>query len=189
MPSIPFLRESKEKCKSVLHQIRAWPVFQDKATAAKSPKIESRRGRLNRNGDVDNGQFADSLLQLMHRRDQLLDPYDEQWADNINYAQESPAFWRRLEEEERQFQGQGWGRSQSQSQSHELSQNHKRNNVNLLPGGQPIAVAAYHLVRRLVKDRTRCDCCSKHHHRHHHHRHDSGVSQSVRLIDETKSSV
>ena len=161
-------------------------MFQDnKATAAESPKIEFRRGRLNRNGDVDNGQFADSLLQLMHRRDQLLDPYAEESVDN--HTQASHALWRRLEEEEEEERPvQGWG------PSHEVSKKNKRE-MHLLPGGQPIAVAAYHLVRRLVKDRTRCDCCSKDQdqaqHRHCHNRNDSCVSQSVRLIDDQKSSI
>ena len=176
MPSMRALRESKERCKSVLHKIRAWPVFQHRATGGGGPNIESRGGRLNRNGDVDNGQFADSLLRLMHRRDQLLDPY----AEESVHAPALQASLRLTERERMLEEEQRWG------QSHELSKKDKRD-LNLLPGSEPIVVAAYHLVRRLVRER-KCHCCSHAKDKDKdRHRHDSCVSQSVRLIDDRAS--
>ena len=175
MPSIPALRQSKERCKSVLHTIRTWPVFQHRATGGGGLNIESRGGGLNRTGDVDNGQFADSLLRLMHCRDQLLDPYAEEsvHAPALQASLRLTEQERILEEEEEE---QRWG------QSHEMSKN-------LLPGGEPIAVAAYHLVRRLVRERVRkCHCCSQAKDKDKdRHRHDSCISQSVRLIDDRAS--
>ena len=172
MPNIPALRESKERCKSVLHRIKSWPAFQHRATAGEDPNIEPRSGRLNRDGDVDNGQFADSLLRLMHRRGQLLDPFAE---ESVDAAMLEASLILRLIEQERMLEEeQGWG------QNHELSKRHKRE-LNLLPGGEPIAVAAYRLVRRLVR---KSDCCPKPKDTNDRHRHDSYFSQSVRLIDE-----
>lgn len=191
MPSIPALRESKERCKSVIHKIRAWPVFQDRAAAGAGPNIESRRGRLNRNGDVDNGQFADSLVRLMHRRGEWLD--EESVNENIQVQASHASRWM-LEEEKEEGEEDGWG------QSHELSKKQKRE-LNLRPGGEPIIVAAYHLVRRLVTDRdrdchshfhshsrSRCHCCSNPKDTD-RPRHDSCMSQSVRLIDGQESSI
>ena len=165
MPSIPVLRESKERCKSVLHRIRAWPVFQHGAAAEQGPNIESRRGRLNRNGDIENGQFADSLVRLMHRRGDLLD--EESGNDHSNHSSLGM-----LAEKE-----QAGGKKQKRE-------------LNLLPGGEPMIVAAYHLVRRLVTrdchSHPHCHCCSNP--KDHHRRHDSCISQSVRLIDGKETS-
>ena len=188
MPSMPALRGSKERCKSVLHKTRAWPAFRHRETAGEGPKIESRGGCLNRPGDVGNGQFADSLMQLMHRRDHLLDAYTEE-SVHSSASHASSMSMSMLTEQERM-----WEEAQGLGQNHELSKKGKRE-LNLRPGGEPIVVTAYQLVRRLVRDK--CDpsdrskgCCSNpkdQDQNQDRHRHDSDLAQSVRLIDDRPS--
>ena len=153
--------KSTSQCRPNLRKLRFWRRHSSPIEApGEGPYIERR---MNRSEDLQNGQFADALLRLMHQRGHLEDPYHE---TSVLSAQGG----RPCIEQDQVRKGK----------SAEQAKKHKRE-FDLRPGGEPIGITLYHLVSQLVKDK----CSSKSKDRRHHH---SSNSQAARLTNGNRSS-
>lgn len=156
--------KSTSKCRPTLRNLRFWRRHSSPIEATEEgPYIEPR---MNRSGDLQNGQFADALLRLMHRRGHLEGPHHE--TSGLSSQGGRPCI-----EQDQVLK-------REKAERAEQSKKHKRE-FDLRPGGEPIGITLYHLVSGLVKDK----CTSKSKDRHHHH---SSNSQAARLINGNRSS-
>ena len=153
--------KSTGMCRSTLRKIRFWGRHSSPIEATgEGPYIEPR---MNRCGDLQNGQFADALLRLMHQRGHLEDPYHE---TSVLRSQGG----RPCIEQDQVLEGEKGE-----------SANKPKREFDFRPGGEPIGITLFHLVSQLVKDK----CTSKSKDRHHHH---SSDSQAARLTNGNRSS-
>ena len=136
MPSSPSTDGSTKGWKFTLRRVRDWQQrASPEQSTEDSPSIAHRYGRFNRPGDLGNGEFADSLVRLMHLRGHL---QQVEFGSVDSSAEESEISGfvpiRPV--------GQGGARVQEES---------RKERLDLLPGGEPIAVTLYRFVIGLAK--------------------------------------
>ena len=131
MPSTTSTRKSTPRWKSTLGRIRGLERQPSpREPAEEGSVIEHRYGTLNQHGDVGNGEFTDSVFRLMEHRGHL----QALEAETVHESAEV------FESSALRVEGQRESRQ-------ELSKKLKRKlRVDLLPGGEPIAVTLYHLL-------------------------------------------
>ena len=135
-PSAPSTSESTKGLKSTLRKIRDWQQHASPEQITEdSPCIAHRYGHFNRPGDLGTGEFADSLVRLMHVRGHL---QQIEFGSVDSSAQES------------EFSGFVPVRvvGQGEARGHEEL---RKERLDLLPGSEPLAVTLYRFVIGLAK--------------------------------------
>ena len=130
MPSAPSTNGSTKGWKFALRRIRDWQqrAPSDQSTED-SPSIAHRYGHLNRSGDLGNGEFADSLIRLMHHRGHLQQIEKSGSVDSSAKESDLSGFVpiRVVGQEET-----------------------RRERLDLLPGSEPLALTLYRFVVGLL---------------------------------------